>query len=598
MQFNTYLNFYRVLILDENQEIHHDLQRFLNAQNLLPTLKIDNTQQSNHAIEMILRSVQEDQTYAIAFLDLLSTSNFDCVKTIKDIWQIDPNVQIVICAAQSGMLWEKLVASFGIIDNLIVIQKPFDAIMFQQVVCALVKKWEVTIAKSMQQKLFQAQLEKTENQFKHAVTHDPITDLPNRFLLLDRINKEIANAYRMKKSFAIIQINIDRFNLINDSLGRNVGDQVLKGLSIRLNALTTELDATLAKAEADEFIILCEKFTDEKEIVTHVEKQLKMIQAPFNINHQEFSVTACAGIALYPRDGEKAETLLQNVDTALHKAKSRGPNTYQFYASDMTLNGLVQLKIENQMRKAIENKQFALYYQPQIDLLTGRCYSVEALVRWNHPERGLLLPDHFISIAEQSGLIVPLGEWILKTACQQNYQWQQMGFKPVRIAVNISRQQFETDQLIPTIKAILAETHLPAHLLELELSENMIISNQNTIDKICELKKLGVAIALDDFGTGYSSLCYLKKIPLDRIKIDKSFIKNINISPDDEAFIRAIIAIARSLNLQVTAEGVESEMQTQFLLDNQCHEVQGFLFGRGLDAKQTGEYLKKFDLHG
>lgn len=413
-------NFIRILILDENHEIHQDLQKFFYTQNLLSTFKVDIAEQGKEAIDLIKRSVQEKNTYAIAFLDLQQTSNLDCVKIIKEIWHVDSRIQVVICAAQSGYLWEKLASAFGIIDNLIVIQKPFEVSLFKQVVCALVKKWEASITESLQQKIIKAQ-------------------------------------------------------------------------------------------------------------------------------------------------------------------------------SELTLNGLVQLEVENQLRRAIEKKQFSVYYQPQIDLLTGQCRSVEALVRWNHPEKGLLLPDQFILIAEESGLIVPLGEWILETACRQNYLWQQAGFKPVRVAVNISRQQFETEQLIPSVKRILADTKLPPHLLELELSENMIINNQKTIDKIYELKNLGVAIALDDFGTGFSSLGYLKKIPLDRIKIDKSFIKNINVSSDDEAFIRAIIAIAKSLNLQVTAEGVESEVQTQFLVDNQCYEVQGFLFGKGLEATYLSAYLNKFD---
>ncbi len=596
---------FRVLIIDSDQTIHHELEKILvvpqknhgfapqkDDNNFFPAFQIDLAVHFIDVVNLIMTSLKNGTPYAIAFINEKKEIK-ESLQVIKDIWQMDKNIQIAFCMKHVDDSWDQLINQFGFEDDLMFVEKPFVASTVRQLTCVLAKKWQIMQLQIMHQKLLEGQLEQTEKEYQHSLTHDPVTNLPNRLLLVDRINHAISHANHVQTIFSLFLINIDRFVLINDSLGRVVGDQLLRGLAGRLKALTEEWDATLARVDGDEFIILLENINNDEQTTFFIEKLLQLVKSPFTINQQEFSVTACVGIGLFPKDGSDAETLLKNIDIALLKAKEQGPNSFQFYRSNMTSHSLEQLKLENQLRKAFELNQFLLYYQPQFDLKTREFISVEALVRWQHPEKGIISPIEFISSTEESGLIVPLGEWVLETACRQCVAWQKSGLKPFRIAVNMAQRQVGQSNFVDVVKHVLHKTKLDPQFLELELTENMIINSEDTIEKIKQLKKMGIKIALDDYGSGFSSISYLKKVPLDRIKIDREYIQNILINSDDEAIVCAIIALAKSLNLRVLAEGVESVEQINFLLKNDCNEVQGSWLGVALPPEELEAMLGK-----
>lgn len=598
--FKRQSNTFRVLIADENPSMHREFKKIL-AFNAAPAhsskpakaaFKIDSVESGAQAIKLVEKSLRDDAPFALLFVDMQMPLGTHSIHMIKKIWQLDKNIQVIICSS-TDLAWDDITREFGVADNLMMIQKPFDQTELRQLAYVLARKWEFMQVHIMHQKLLEGQLEQTEKEYHHAITHDALTNLPNRLLLVDRINHAISHAGHTKNIFALFQLNIDRFALINDTLGRKTGDQLLQGIASRLGMLCEAWDATLARLNGDEFVIVLEHVRNDEQVTFFVEKILDAVKAPFILGNQEFVVTACVGAALYPKDGGDAEKLLKNINIALHKAKERALDGFQFYSADMTTHSLERLKLENQLRKAITLNQFLLYYQPQFDLMTGEFTGVEALVRWRHPEKGIVAPAEFLALLEESGLIVPLGEWILETACAQNVAWQKAGLKPFRVAVNLSMQQFMQTNFIDTVKHILYKTKLPPEFLELELTENMIIHYQDTIEKIHALKNMGIKIALDDFGSGFSSISYLKKLPLDRIKIDREFIKNIDIKSDDEAIIRAIIALAKSLNLRVLAEGIESIAQMNFLTSHECHEVQGSWLGHALPPEQLVEILQK-----
>jgi len=410
-----------------------------------------------------------------------------------------------------------------------------------------------------------------------------LTGLPNRVFLEEILEKSITNSHRKKDHFAVLFFDLDRFKLINDSLSHAAGDELLRTIAKRLQETVRSCDL-VARLGGDEFVILLRDINDENIVKQLSHKLLSIINDPFNIAGREIIISTSIGISLYPQDGKSADLLLRNADAAMYKAKKSGANQFQFYTATLNTESLDSLEKEMQLRHAITNKELFLFYQPQIDIKSEKVIAVEALVRWKHPKNGVLLPIDFIPLAEETGLIVPIGEWVLRTACQQNKAWQDSGLPPIRIAVNITTQQLNQYNLVEIVKNILDETQLKPEYLELELTENSIISNINVINTINTLKDLGLHIALDDFGTGYSSLSYLKDIHLDRLKIDKSFVQNILLNRGDEVIIQAIITMAHSLNLEVLAEGIETEKQLNFLKKQNCGEIQGFYFSKPLST--------------
>jgi len=426
----------------------------------------------------------------------------------------------------------------------------------------------------------------------HQSQYDLLTDLPNRQLFKDCLVLALAYAQRHRHMAAVLFVDLDRFKTIIDTLGHMVGDQVLRSVSDRLrSSLSTEFP--LARLGGDEFVVLLPQIERADQAVKMVQKIVEALKAPFHLNGHELHITASIGVSLYPYDGEDADTLLKNADTALYRAKEQGRNTYQLYTPAMNARSFERLAMENSLRKAIERNEFLLHYQPQVDLKSGKIISVEALVRWQHPDLGIVYPSEFIHLAEETGLIVPLGEWVLRAAAQQAKAWQSDGLPPMAVAVNLSARQFRQQDLVESIARVLRETELDPQYLDLEITESIAMENADySVVILKELKARGVTIAVDDFGTGYSSLSYLRRFPITSLKIDQSFVRDLQADPNDAAIADAIIALAHSLKLIVLAEGVETDAQLRFLKQHGCDRAQGFLFSRALPADDLPAYIK------
>lgn len=730
---------FRIIIIDDNTAIHQDFIKILkttmtsnidnisqklfdtqepNADVSLPIFEITTASQGQEGVEKIKQALNEGRPYALAFVDIRMPPGWDGIETIKHIWELDKDIQVVICTAYSDYTWEETIANLGKTDNLLILKKPFDNISVRQLACALTKKWELLkesrhyvhtlekevkdrtlslekslslikstfesssdgilvvniegnvidynqklvnmlqlpkeiIATRSEEKILESLKEKLENpddfikklhefhfklneisieivkfkdgrtfecysqphtlndkiigrildfrditqraqleqKLQHQATHDSLTGLANREKLIECIQTEIKNSEKNNTVFAVLFLDFDRFKLINDSLSHEIGDQVLQSAAKRLNNLIRSTD-TLARLGGDEFIIILSNIPHENDLIIKVQKLLSEFQKPFHIANRKLTLTLSIGISLFPNDGKTVNTLLRNADAAMYSAKGKKGNNFQFYTSDLNTKSLYALDQESELRQAIENHEFFLCYQPQIDLVHKKLMAVEALIRWKHPTKGILLPIDFITVAEETGLICPIGEWTLRQACMQNKSWQKAGLPPIRVAVNVTAQQFKTQNIVELVSNILKETELEPKYLELELTENVILSHKEIIESVKQLKQLGVMIAVDDFGTGYSSLSYLHRIPLDRLKIDSSFIQHIKSATDDEVIIRAVISMAKNLNLEVLAEGVETKDQLNFLKKYECSDVQGYYFSKPLISSELEKLLK------
>ncbi len=426
----------------------------------------------------------------------------------------------------------------------------------------------------------------------HSAQHDVVTNLPNRLLLNDRITQSIALALRQNKSLAVIFLDLDRFKYINDSLGHKTGDKLLRSVSKRLLASVRGSD-TVSRQGGDEFVILLSEISHPEDAAKSAKKILLSLSAPHSIAGQDLHIDGSIGISVYPEDGKDAETLIKNADTAMYHAKGTGRNNFQFFKGDMNLRAVERQSLESSLRHALEREQFLLHYQPKVNLDTGEITGVEALIRWQHPDRGLISPGRFIPIAEDCGLIVQIGRWVLREACRQTREWQDAGSLRLPIAVNVSALEFRDPGFVDSVRTVLQETGLEARYLELELTEGVLMEDgQSTAAVLQELKKMGVHLAVDDFGTGYSSLSYLQQFPIDVLKIDQSFVQHITGNPDDSPIVSAIIDMGKNLKQRVIAEGVETQGQLAFLQAQRCAEGQGYLFSRPLAAAQFAYLLE------
>lgn len=430
-----------------------------------------------------------------------------------------------------------------------------------------------------------------EEQIEYQAYHDTLTQLPNRVLLYDRLNQAIARARRHQKKLAVMFLDLDRFKRINDTLGHSTGDQLLKAVAERLTGVMRTSD-TVARQGGDEFIILLPEIEEIQDAVTVSEKIIETLKKPFFLEGHELFITTSIGISIFPDDGSDRETLIKNADTAMYRAKEQGRNNFQFYQSDHFEGSYERLSMETDLRKALSRGEFVLYYQPRVELESGKIVGMEALIRWNHPQYGIISPAQFIPMAEETGLIISLGKWVLSEACRQNKIWQERGFSNLKVAVNLSMMQFKQKELADQIKVVLEETGLDPQYLEMELTESILMNNPDvTLNTLHKLKGMGIRIALDDFGTGYSSLNYLKRFPIDMIKIDQSFVRDIMNNQDDRAIVTAMINLAHSLNLRVIAEGVEKIEQLQFLMEMGCDEVQGYYCSHPIPAEEFESLL-------
>ncbi|GAB4165130.1 MAG: hypothetical protein Kow00100_03160 [Geothermobacteraceae bacterium] len=432
---------------------------------------------------------------------------------------------------------------------------------------------------------------RAEDEIRSLAYHDQLTGLPNRSLLKDRMQQALAQARRQNRQMAVLFLDLDRFKDVNDTLGHDAGDELLRMVAEKLDSCVRQSD-TVARLGGDEFVILLTSVKNAHDPVVVAEKILQLLTRPFVLNGKEVFTSTSIGIAMYPNDGADADTLLKHADMAMYEAKEHGRSHFQFFSEKMHQDAFDRNLLEHKLRVALEEGQFELYYQPQWDMRGRRLIGVEALVRWFHPEDGPISPARFIPVAEDTGLIRPLGEWVLRTACAQLRAWQDAGLPPIRVGVNISGRQFRQPDLVEMIDRILAETGLDPRQLELELTETYLMEDAAATSRTLEyLKVRGLELAIDDFGTGYSSLSYLKHFPIDRIKIDQSFVREVVSNADDAAIVEAIIAMANSLELDVIAEGVETARQLRFLKDRGCSEMQGYFFARPMPADEMGAYL-------
>ncbi len=439
--------------------------------------------------------------------------------------------------------------------------------------------YEGTVEDVTESKLNQEKLE-------HLANHDPVTNLPNRLLLNDRLRQMMLSAQRNRGIVAVVLVDLDHFKLINDTFGHNCGDQLLQTMAHRMLACVREND-TVVRLGGDEFVLLLSGVGRGEAISQVTQRVLNAIARPSQIEGRELSVSCSMGVSIFPRDGRDVQTLLKNADTAMYKAKEFGRNNFQFYSPEMNAIIAERLEMQSVLRDAVEHQQFVLLYQPKVDLVSGQIAGMEALLRVKDDKGGLILPQNFIRLAEEAGLIVPIGEWVMREACAFNKSLQERGLPVMRVAINLSARQLTRYDLVRAVEQALSDTHLSAECLELELTESMVMHDpEGVIAILGQLKALGVQLSIDDFGTGYSSLSYLKRFPVTSLKIDQSFVRELGQDDNAAAIVRAVISLGHSLDMNVIAEGVETERQMSFLLENHCDAMQGFLFSRPLAAAE------------
>jgi diguanylate cyclase len=610
----------RILIVDDNPAIHRDFDKILGAspepaaeladvESLLfgdapaaererPSYTLEFASQGQEGVERAKRAVAEGLPFAIAFIDMRMPPGWDGLETIERLWAVDPDVQVVICSAHSDYDWSDVVARLGQTDRLLVLKKPFEPIEVLQCASALARKWQHERALLVQVETLEdvvaartEKLEAANRQLRHLATHDALTGLPNRVLLDDRLAQAVAHANRDGQSFAALVVDLDRFKLINDSLGHRAGDAVLDEISRRLGSVVRDID-TVARTGGDEFIVVISPSAVPEDAVAIAHRARDALRAPMRVSGVELHVTCSIGVAYYPTDATSADSLITRADAAMYCAKQRGRNNVQCFAQGMDSVTVGRVSLESDLHAAINAGQFELHYQPKPDTESGDVHSAEALIRWRHPQRGLIQPDQFIPLAEECGLINEIGAWVLREACRQCAEWQRNGLPALRVAVNVAATQFRRGDLLDVIRGALAAAALDPRFLEIELTESAVMTNPEESAVILEeLSRMGVLVSVDDFGTGYSSINYLRRFPIDKLKIDRSFVRDLDCEVD-ASIVQAIISLAHSLKLKVVAEGVETPVQLQFLRSLGCDQYQGFHFSPPLPALEFAELMR------
>ena len=534
-------------------------------------------------------------------LEVLKANTFDLVLSDIDlgessglimvprILEQSPETVVIMISGQQSIESAIEAMRVGAFDY---ITKPFDLRHVQAAVNRGLEHHKLLAGKRQYETNLEVLVQQRTAEIEHLAYHDRLTDLPNRFLFADRAAQAIANAQREKQLLAVLLVSLDRLRQITDTLGHAAGDILLNQAATRLQNCVGEAD-TVARFEGDQFAILLTDFGEVADAAESAASISEALKPAFRLDEQDVYVTASIGIGVFPFNGEDNSTILKNAAAALERARMSGGNDYQFYAADMNAMAVKRLALETSLREAIAKDEFVIHYQPVVMLSTEEVVGVEALVRWRHPELGILPPARFIGLAEETGLIVEIGESVLRQACLQTIEWEARGYGQLRMAVNISARQFQQKYFFERIVAILDETKLDPKRLELELTETSIMQNANAAaDLLQRLRALGVRLAIDDFGTGYSSLSYLKMLPIDTVKLDRSFVSGATTDPKDAALVMAIVTLAHNLQLKVIAEGVETEEQKTFLRLLQCDEGQGYLFGKPMPEDALVATLK------
>jgi len=623
MASNADLLIHRLLVIDDNPRIHEDYRKILggraqagvsSAEAALfgeqptsegPTFDVDSAMQGREGVERARRALDEGRPYSVAFVDMRMPPGWDGLETIEQLWKIDPEVQVVVCSAYTDYDWLELLARLGHSDKLIVIKKPFEPIEILQSASALSRKWQnaralrhhiETLERAVTDRT--RGLEAANRQLRHLASHDSLTGLPNRLLLDDRVAQAIAQANRQGHEFALLVVDLDRFKLINDSLGHRAGDDLLREVAQRLKGAVRAVDTT-ARLGGDEFVILVDGPATHAEAMGIGERAIEAMRPALRLLGIDVHISPSIGIAFYPRDGVTVDALLARADAAMYSAKEHGRNNVQCYAEGMSTATQDRVRLESELHEALRNGQFELHYQPKVDTSTGRVNSAEALIRWRHPRRGLIPPKNFIAVAEECGLLDTIGEWVLRQACREAKSWQREGLRPMRVAVNLAPSQFRLTNLVDQIRHALEAAQLDPQYLEVELTESAVMSDAEESIVILEsISRMGVLVSVDDFGTGYSSMSYLRRFPIDKLKIDRCFVEEMTRRPEDASIVRAIISLAHSLHLKVIAEGVETPEQLALLTELGCDQYQGFYFSPALLPPQFVDLVRKSGARG
>jgi diguanylate cyclase len=608
MQSEADLLRHRVLVIDDNPAIHADYRKILTSEDnaqlsaaeaglfgaqqpdvARPVFDVDSALQGRDGVERARAAVAEGRPYSVAFVDMRMPPGWDGLETIENLWKVDPEVQVVICSAYADYDWLELLARLGHSDKLIVVKKPFEPIEILQSASALSRKWQN--ARALKRHVESLELvvtdrtkglEAANRQLRHLASHDALTGLPNRLLFDDRLAQAIAQATRQLHEFAVMIVDLDRFKLINDSLGHRAGDDLLRVVAQRLSHAVRTVDTT-ARLGGDEFVILLAGPVTREEAIEIGKRAIESMEPAIQLLGIDVHISPSIGIAFYPRDGATVDSLLARADAAMYSAKERGRNNVQCYEEGMSAVTQDRVKLESDLYEALRSGQFELHYQPKVDTGSGRINSAEALIRWRHPQRGLVPPGEFIVVADECGLLDAIGEWVLFEACRQAKAWQREGLRPLRVAVNLAPSQFHLENLVDQIRRALAAAALEPQYLEVELTESAVMSDAEESIRILEaISRMGVLVSVDDFGTGYSSMSYLRRFPIDKLKIDRCFVEDMTQRPEDASIVRAIISLAHSLHLKVIAEGVETPEQLALLAELGCDQYQGFHFSPAL----------------
>lgn len=607
----------RILVVDDTPAIHQDFRKILgpsgvgndtldDTESLLfgtPQVnrlqfQIDSAYQGEEALELVKRAQAEGQPYALVFADMRMPPGWDGLQTIERLWKADPRLQIALCTAFSDYTWETMSERIEFDDQLLILKKPFDTLEIRQMASAMTWKWQLAQDAARKMRSLERTIEERVQELlkvSHLLQYDVLTELPNSMLLGDRLTQAMAQCRRHDRHLAVMFIGLDRFKRINNALGHPVGDEMLKRVARTLATVVRESDSVF-RYGSDEFVVVLGDITDPSQIKGVAEKLLAAISTPQPVEGHDLTVTASLGISLYPADGFDAVALIKKAETAMRNVKETGPNDYRFFTEDMNRRARQQQTIESGLRLALQRKEFILHYQPKLDLRSGKVVGVEALVRWDRPGHGLVYPSDFIPVAEDSGLIVPLSQWVLQEACQQACRWQAQGMRPLYLSVNISAIDFRQRGFVEGIARTLKETGLHPTQLELEITESVLMQNVDTTVAVLKaIKQLGIRLAIDDFGTGYSSLSYLQKFPVDVLKIDQSFVGDLSIDSNDAKLVSTIISLGKSLNLHIIAEGVETREQLEFLKIHQCEEAQGYYFSKPVEPPDFAQWVVEWE---
>jgi diguanylate cyclase (GGDEF)-like protein len=611
----------RILVVDDNPAIHADFVKILGAradghsellaaERLLlgepaesasqPAFQVDTALQGQEGVERVKQALREDQAYAMAFIDMRMPPGWDGLETIERLWEVDPHVQVAICSAHSDYDWTEVIARLNHTDKLLVIKKPFEPIEVLQCANALTRKWENerTLRRQVEhlEHVVEARtqgLEAANKQLRHLASHDSLTGLPNRVLLDDRLSQAVVHAERDGHSFAVAMFDLDRFKVVNDSFGHRAGDELIKEVAHRLAGVARGTD-TVGRLGGDEFLLIMDRLAKREDAEHIARRAVEALQVPIKVGGVDIHTSASIGVAMFPADGKNVETLIANADAAMYCAKQRGRNNIQCYAAGMNAVTQEKVKLESELHQALALGQFELHYQPKVDLTTGQIHGAEALVRWRHPQRGLIPPGEFIPLAEACGLIDAIGEWVVREGCRQARAWQREGLPHLRVAVNLSAFQFRHGNLLKMISEALKAAELDPRFLEVEITESALMSDPEESVAILEaLSRMGVVVSIDDFGTGYSSMSYLRRFPIDKLKIDRTFIAELISRADDASIVKAIVSLAHSLHLKVVAEGVETDEQLHLLKGIGCDQFQGFCFSPAVPAPQFATLMRE-----